>query len=232
MIPVTDENDLLLAVAHELMNPLTIVNLQVGLMKRQMALHQTLKSENLLSQLKMFERQICKINAFLNRITDFAILKNGSGVFKMEATDLAPLVKKIIEDVEVIEPRARIELQITDAAQNSLQGYWDRLWLEQAIRNLVDNGLKHGEGRGLKIILHRNENQVEIRVIDQGPGIPPDWINQIFEWGARAPKGVSKPGMGIGLYLVKQIIMIHKGDVKVHSVLGRGAEFVVTLPVN
>jgi two-component system phosphate regulon sensor histidine kinase PhoR len=106
--------------------------------------------------------------------------------------------------------------------------------LEQVLANLVDNAIKYGHEQGVVSIGGRKAeaNQIEIFVQDDGPGIPPESLDRVFERFYRVDKARSREqgGTGLGLSIVKHIVQNHGGKVWVKSELGKGATFFFTLP--
>ena len=106
--------------------------------------------------------------------------------------------------------------------------------LEQVLANLVDNAIKYGRAQGRITVggKRRNDGKMEIFVQDDGPGIPTEALDRIFERFYRVDKARSREqgGTGLGLSIVKHIVQAHGGEVWVKSELGKGATFFFTLP--
>ena len=104
--------------------------------------------------------------------------------------------------------------------------------MQQCLANLVDNALKYTPSGGrVEVEAERVENQVVLRVRDNGMGIPLVEQGRIWERLYRGDKSRHEKGLGLGLSLVKAIVQAHQGQAEVHSEPGKGAEFVVRLPV-
>jgi signal transduction histidine kinase len=120
-----------------------------------------------------------------------------------------------------------------DIAAPGLTGWWDRQALEQIVHNLLSNALKFGEGRPIAILVERPDadGALRISVRDGGLGIPLADRERIFLGRVstrRASQGRSR-GLGLGLWLVRELAQAHEGDVAVESQPGRGSTFIVTL---
>jgi two-component system phosphate regulon sensor histidine kinase PhoR len=106
--------------------------------------------------------------------------------------------------------------------------------LRQVLSNLVDNAIKYGrtEGRAVVAAQARADRMVEIRIRDDGPGIPPEAQTRIFERFFRVDKARSREqgGTGLGLAIVKHVVQAHGGEVSVESAPGEGTTFCFTLP--
>jgi signal transduction histidine kinase len=103
--------------------------------------------------------------------------------------------------------------------------------MEQVVSNLISNAIKYGEGRPIKVELHRDDDVVTLRVLDHGLGIASEDLDRIFEPFERAASAHRSQSLGLGLYIVRQIVESHAGTIRVESELGQGASFVVTLPL-
>ena len=106
--------------------------------------------------------------------------------------------------------------------------------LEQVFWNLIDNAIKYGRVNGTVLIGAREKgNNVEVWVTDDGPGIPPEAKDRVFERFYRVDKARSREqgGTGLGLAIVKHVVQCHGGEVRVENEPGKGASFHFTLPV-
>jgi signal transduction histidine kinase len=112
---------------------------------------------------------------------------------------------------------------------SSLETDADRVRLRQALDNLIDNALAHGDGAPVRVQATRSGDSLRIAVSDAGPGIPADELGRIFELGARLSNEV--PGSGIGLALARSIVLAHGGALEVMSTPGVGSTFTIALPL-
>jgi signal transduction histidine kinase len=116
-----------------------------------------------------------------------------------------------------------------EAAPN-LVGAWDRLRVEQVLTNLLANAIKYGAGKPIDVIVRADGRDAEVAVIDGGPGIPEEDLQRIFGRFERASSMRNYGGLGLGLYVARQIIEAHGGSVSARNLPKRGARFVVRLP--
>jgi signal transduction histidine kinase len=110
-----------------------------------------------------------------------------------------------------------------------VSGAWDRGRLDQVITNLLSNAVKYGVGRPVEVVLAGNGDRASLAVRDHGLGISPPDQQRVFERFERAAS-VNYGGMGLGLWIAKQIVDAHGGAISVESKLGEGALFTVELP--
>jgi len=109
--------------------------------------------------------------------------------------------------------------------------YWDRSRIEQVVVNLLSNALKYAPGKPVRIGAEMGKNRVVLKVQYHGPGIAQENQCKIFDRFERAPSTRNIGGRGLGLYIVKQIVLGHAGDIRVESEEGAGTTFIVTLPI-
>jgi signal transduction histidine kinase len=112
-----------------------------------------------------------------------------------------------------------------------LTGRWDRLRLEQVVTNLLSNALKYGPGKPIQVRLEAAGELARLTVRDEGIGIEPECLSRIFEKFERAVSGRHYGGLGLGLYITRQIVSALGGRVAVESRPQQGAVFTVELPL-
>lgn len=97
--------------------------------------------------------------------------------------------------------------------------------------NLISNAFKYGEGKPVEVILKCDQEAFTLEVRDQGRGIPEDFKNRIFERFERVGDAKQISGLGLGLFIVKELVEAHQGSIWVESELGKGSSFFVKFPV-
>ncbi|HEX6483989.1 MAG TPA: PAS domain-containing sensor histidine kinase, partial [Ktedonobacteraceae bacterium] len=212
--------------SHELRNPLTILKLQTTLLHRQLA-KQGLQA----SALASMETQLNKITRLVEELLDVSKIQAGRLEYLQERVDLDALLREIADTMQQTHPSHRILLQGT--VQASLLGDRDRLG--QVFTNLLSNAIKYSpEAQTVEIDLSASPEMVTICVRDHGLGIPREQREKIFErfYRASGPKQRAIPGLGMGLYIVAEIVQRHGGTITVDSEVGKGSSFTVTFPRN
>ena len=124
--------------------------------------------------------------------------------------------------------RAQSPLQLSTPAP--VVGRWDRLRIEQVVTNLITNAIKFGAGKPIELAVSEANDQATISVADHGIGVAPQDIERIFKRYEQAISSREYGGMGLGLYIVRQIVGAHGGTIRVASRLGEGSTFIVDLP--
>ncbi len=164
-------------------------------------------------------------------LLDLARLDSGIADMRRETISLAPLLEGLIIQFTPQAQAAQVTLDVHLMPLPPVIGDPDRL--SQAVANILDNAIKFSPAGG-KVYLSAvsKGKEVEIAIVDEGPGIPPEDIPRIFEGFFRTPnaKRVEPYGTGLGLPLVKRVVEAYGGRIQVESEPGKGSEFTFTFP--
>lgn len=170
-------------------------------------------------------------NGFARRATTLLdVSRLTSGGLRLERT---PLSLAEVAQAAVLElgPEAeRARCQVTVEADGAVNGHWDRDALEQVAVNLVSNAIKYGAGRPIEVLVASAGSDATLTVRDHGVGISEADRVRIFERFERAVRRGDLPGFGIGLWIARQLVHAHHGEIKVESQPGCGSAFTVRLP--
>ncbi|HEY5937367.1 MAG TPA: HAMP domain-containing sensor histidine kinase, partial [Kofleriaceae bacterium] len=161
----------------------------------------------------------------ISALVDAQVVK-GQLSLELAEVDLARLVNEIVERLRFRIEQAGSEVRVEVPA---LRGNWDRLRIDQVITNLVVNAIKYGAGRPLLIRGTAVDQTVMLEVIDHGIGISPEDADRIFGKFERAVSS-HHGGLGLGLFIARQIVEAHGGTIGLESKLGAGSVFRVSLP--
>ena len=147
---------------------------------------------------------------------------------KRVPTDLGARVPAVVDEMSAASPGRTIELQM----EGDLQGQWDPGRVDQALSNLIYNALQYGDRHTpVRVSLDGTPEAVELRVKNEGPAIPPDLVPLLFEPFTRGtPDDAARPGLGLGLYITKQIVLAHGGDIHVESTDQTGTQVSIVMP--
>jgi len=227
---VRARDDFLALVAHELRTPLTPLLVQVTSM-RTIAQTSTAPVEPawLDRQFEIVDRASMRIAALVEKLVEVSRLTVGQFPIELESTDLAGLVRGVVERGRKHGERAGCDVKVV--ANASVRGRWDRARIEQVIESLVSNACKFGSQRPVEITVTADEEAAHIAVVDHGVGIAAEDQPRIFARFARLADPRHTGGLGLGLWLSRQIVEAHGGRIEVSSEPGKGATFVVTLPL-
>jgi signal transduction histidine kinase len=116
------------------------------------------------------------------------------------------------------------------SGEPSLEGVWDRFRLEQALVNLLTNAMKYGAGKPIEVHLSSEGGKALVSIRDHGIGIAKENQERVFSRFERAVGEGTFTGLGLGLYITRQIVLAHDGVIKVQSELGHGSTFTMELP--
>ena len=220
--------DFVADVSHELRSPLTSIK---GF--AQAMVDGTAKGKE--AQLKaatVIEDESKRMMRLVEDLLEFSRLESGQTKMVKDKVYLKELLQQCYEIFLMRAEEKGVNLKMEIESAPAVTGDIDRL--EQVFSNLLDNALKHTPSGGEVSITTRPPNleSVEISIMDTGQGIPAEQMKHIFERFYRADASAGKAGAGLGLAIARQIVLAHGGDIMAKSRLGKGTEFVVTLPLH
>jgi PAS domain S-box-containing protein len=217
--------------SHELKTPLTSLKLLAELRSRSLARgdYSLFAPDKLHKMIDSDSRQVDRLTRLVEDMLDISRITTGKLAIRRERFDLCQLVRDLVDrNAAQFEAGGNsVHLDLPE----SLQGEWDLFRIEQVIMNLFTNAIRYGEGRPIHIRVEGHGNRATLSVRDQGRGIAAEDRERIFGRFERAVSPHEISGLGLGLYISRQIAELHGGTIRVESVLGQGAEFVVELPM-
>jgi signal transduction histidine kinase len=216
--------------SHELKTPLTSLLGYIDLMQRRAARSSDM-TERDQRALRVIGDQGARLNKLIGALLDLSRIETGQLSIERGLVDLNALTRRLVEDTQPTSDRHAIEFR---GADQPLMLLGDELRLEQVVQNLIQNAIKYSpSGGAITVLVERNGASASLHVTDQGIGIPAPALPQLFRRFYRAPNAEAQhiSGMGIGLYVVKEIVELHGGAVKVVSQEGQGSTFTISLPL-
>lgn len=217
--------------SHELRTPLTPLKLQVqgllaGIRKGTLP---SFKEDRLERMAETCEKAISRLSNLIENLLDVSRINMGRLVLNFEKFDLVNLAQEIIERyrTQILASGSEVNLHTNEP----VEGHFDRLRMEQVLVNLLTNGLKYGKGLPIDITVTIESGVATLEFKDQGLGIEPQHHEKIFQRFERINSSDTLGGMGLGLFITKQIVEAHGGTISVQSTLGHGATFIVKLPL-
>jgi PAS domain S-box-containing protein len=226
----TRARDELIAIAsHELKTPIMTLGLNAELLLRATQGPDVLLPSTR-PRLRTILRQSKRLGRLVQALLDVTQITAGRLALHRETVDLAVVVREAMDRWREALRRSECALDLRVA--EGVQGYWDRRRLEQVIDNLVANAVKFGAGQPVVVEVSGEPGgeRVHLAVRDHGIGISPEDQRRIFERFERAVPTRHYGGFGLGLWVVRNIVQAHGGDVRVSSEPGKGSRFEVTLP--
>jgi len=227
-----ESRDRFLSVAsHELRTPLTTLTMQLQMARRRLdpSSPRPMTQAELARVFEVADRQVSRLARLVDDLLDVSRSEGGKLAFDFQPVNLARLAEEVCGQYAASLEGAgcRLRLQL----DHRVEGRWDPARLEQALSNLLTNAIKYAPGTAVTVTVARHGTCAHLVVRDGGPGIAPEHRERIFERFERCNTDRAIGGLGLGLFLVKQIVAGHGGDVRVDSELGRGTAFTLVLPL-
>lgn len=224
---VRTRDEFLSVASHELKTPVTALQLQLQLLEH----HADVDGLNPRAKGRVGGalRVVDRLNALMDELLDVTRASAGRITLTREPMDLAAAASDVVQRHQELLRRAGCMVTIEGAAR----GTWDRVRVEQVIANLVTNAVKYGAGApiAIRIAADAAAGVATVDVTDGGIGIAQEDHERIFEKFERAVSATNYGGLGLGLYIARQIVGLHGGTIAVTSALGAGARFTVRLPM-
>jgi signal transduction histidine kinase len=216
---------------HELRTPLTSMKLQTQLRKRNLekGSDYSFTTEKLGKMFDFDNKQLSRISRLIDDMLDISRTSSGKISTYMESFDLCFLIHEVVEVNFELFKAAGIEVQIISS--EPVNGSWDKFRIEQVITNLLTNAVRYGAGKPIKISISKEQEQAVIVIEDHGIGIADVNLKRIFQRYERVT-GAPIGGLGLGLYVVSQIVEAHNGLINVKSHLDEGSTFTIKLPLS
>ena len=224
-------DEFLSIVSHELKTPLNLLKIQTQLRKRGIRRGDVaaFSMERLTKMFDADEKQISRITRLIDEMLDISRISSGKLFINLEQFDLSELARDLVKQSAELFGGADCSVE-TDL--QSVVGNWDRFRIEQVLLNLLTNAMRYGAGKPIFIQVDAKSDRARIVIRDQGRGIAKENHEVIFQKFERAAEGKEIHGLGLGLYIVKNIVEAHHGCIQVQSELGQGATFIIDLPIN
>ncbi len=229
---VAERERLISVAAHELRGPICSLRLCIQALRRADAKRASEGKPGSATRLMdIIDREERRLARLIDDLLDMARVRSGQLVLDLEYVDLCGVLQDVTTRMSMEAERAGCTLQVDAAA--SLVGHWDRARLDQVVTNLLGNAIKFGEGRPITISASSSPDGsiARLSVTDNGVGIAPGQQQQIFEPFKRAAGPNRYKGLGLGLYIVRNIVNQLGGSLAVKSAPGLGATFTVELPL-
>jgi signal transduction histidine kinase len=226
---VTMRDDFMSMVSHELRNPLNSVYLQAQLRRKMLSGPTPPDRATMLRMVERDERQIRSMIRLLDDMLDVSRLRTGHLAMDPKPFDLAELGRRVVEVIS--EQAANAGIPVTLEAPDMLPLQGDEFRIEQVINNLLTNALRYGDGKPVAVTVSAGEGRALVSVRDRGMGIAPADQERIFQQFERTEGSAQVPGLGLGLYIARQIVEAHRGRLEVVSEVGKGSEFILYLPL-
>ncbi len=214
-------DEFLSVASHELKTPLTALKLQLDLCARA-------QGGDASTWLAAAQRSSRRLEKLVTQLLDVTRIRAGRFSLERRDASLSEIVAAVLDRFGPELERTATALEL--AVAPGVTGRWDPDRLDQVVTNLVSNALKYAPGKPLTVRVEATPDRAVLTVQDRGPGIARESHDAIFERFERAGGERGAGGLGLGLFIVRQITIAHGGDVRVTSAPGEGAAFTVELP--
>ncbi len=224
------KSEFLANMSHELRTPLhgILSFASFGIKKYASA-----KPEKLLDYFSRIKQSGSILLELLNDLLDLAKLESRRATFTLEPTDPATLVKAVAGEMDILLSERNLKLR-HETSELDEQVTLDADKIKQVLRNLLDNAIKFSPvGGTIDVGVNRVQNSVRVSVSDQGPGIPPDELEAVFDKFVQSSKTkTGAGGTGLGLAICREIIVAHQGRIWAENRPGGGAVFSLEIPLS
>jgi PAS domain S-box-containing protein len=210
--------------SHELKTPLTVLQLQLDALRDRISTD----DRTTLAKLERSHRAGVRLAELVEALLDVSRIATGRFALRFEQGDAADIVAIAVDRLHEAAAVAGCTLSITT---DPAIGIWDRSRLDQIVTNLVSNAIRYAAGSPISVSVACREGEAVIAVRDRGPGLPEGQLARVFERFQRAASMRHYGGLGLGLYVVRQLTEAHGGSVTAENPAGGGACFIVRLPV-
>ena len=218
---IARESDTVDLLRHELSTPVATAMLYIGIAENYAA---RLAVDPISPALRIVRAEVQRLKNLIETMTE--LQRSGRPVLRPRFIDIGATVRSTVK--RLLTTFAGTESVTIIGPEDTVEGWWDPIAVEQIVTNLLSNALKFGQGRAIRLIVREATGGVSIAVRDQGPGIASADRSRIFNRHEHAPASRGG-GMGLGLWIVRELVMAHGGRVTVQSRKGRGTTFTVLL---
>ena len=224
-------DDFIMVASHELRTPASAILLQTEMLKRFIETTPSVfpQQETSLSIVNNSLRQVDKMIRLFESLLEASRMGEGHLVLDRQPVDLCQLVRETVANFSFSFREAHCDVRLQTDCE--AVGPWDRIRLEQVIANLITNAIKYGAGKPVEILVRTDLKKASLVVRDHGIGISADEQKRLFQRFERSSLVRHYAGLGLGLYITREIVSAHGGLIRVESQKGEGSTFTVELPM-
>ena len=223
------KDEFLATLSHEIRTPLNAILGWSQIMRASM------DPQDIASGLEVIERNARAQSQIIEDLLDMSRIISGKVRLDVQRVDLSAVVQSAVDTARPTAEAKGVRLQSVIDPLHGVAVSGDANRLQQVLWNLISNAIKFTPRNGLvRVVLERVNSHLEISVIDTGEGIKPDFLPYVFDRFRQADASTTRRhgGLGLGLSIVKQLVELHGGSIRVNSAgLGQGTTFIVALPL-
>ena len=221
-------DDFLSIASHELRSPISSLLLLGDLILKRTRAQVPEAPAWLVERLGDLVTQFGRVAALVDNLLDVARISEGRLQLELAQVDAAAVVRAAA--MRHAQDAMRAGSRLAVRADGPVMGRWDRLRIDQIVSNLIQNAIRYGAGKPIEVSLSADEREARLVVCDHGIGIAAEDQKRIFERFERAVSPYMGGGFGLGLWIVRQIVVALGGSIGVKSLPGEGSTFSVVLP--
>lgn len=225
------KNDLISNITHELKTPIATVSVAIEALKSFHAMDDPRRTQEYLD---ISGSELQRLSLLVDKVLRLSMFEKQQVELRMEVFDLGQLAEEVISSMRLQFEKFNATVKL-ECSEDELRIKADRMHITSVIFNLLDNALKYSkENPAITVSINRNSNLIELKVSDNGIGIPAAYRHKVFEKFFRVPGGDTHnvKGYGLGLSYVSYVVERHKGRIEVESTPGKGSQFIIQLPQN
>ncbi|WP_024620076.1 sensor histidine kinase [Metaclostridioides mangenotii] len=219
-------------IVHELITPINLIYSSLQVIEKNGS--DLLESDQAIRRnINIMKLNTTRVLKLVENIIDFTKLETGYNDFNPETANIVSFIETTCLSIVEFASEKQIEL-IFESETAELFLSFDKDKIERILLNLLSNSIKYNKENGIiKINLSTKEDYFNIKLIDNGIGIPKDKIEKVFDRYEKVNRvGIGRPrGSGIGLALVKSMVNMHNGKISLKSEVDVGTEFIISLPI-
>ena len=214
-------------ISHEFRTPLTLIQVALDKMNQVKVI-----PKEMVSSVRMMDKSARRMSRLVNQLLEFRKMQEKKPVLSLEEADVIAFLHEIYLNFKEVAESKRMDFRFLPSVP-SYKMFLDKEKLDKIVYNLLSNAFKYTPSGGkvdFSVQVDETIHQLVIRVVDTGVGIPKEKREQLFKHYMQ--NSLSGDSMGIGLYLVHELVQVHKGTVVYEECRGGGSVFIVTLPAD
>lgn len=218
--------------SHEMRTPLAVVWGNIELLKRDEK-ERKMTEQQRMKIFESIERNYKRIDNLTTEVFDVSRIRRGMFELKLKKVDLRVLIKNVVVDMKKYADKTGMGIEVIDDTQNEAKFVEiDANRIDQVLRNLIENAIKFTEKGDIIVTLKDNPKEYVIAIKDQGVGIETERLKEIFDqFKYKKSSDPRKEGLGLGLFISKTIVDLHRGEIWVESKgIGKGSIFYFSIP--
>ncbi|MCR6719681.1 MAG: HAMP domain-containing histidine kinase [Chitinophagaceae bacterium] len=222
------KTDLINNITHELKTPIATVGVAIEALKNFNAIQDPARTREYLD---ISQQELQRLGLLVDKVLKLSMFEKNELELQSQLFDLGDLVTEVVASLRL--QLEKYQGRITLEKQGDLNMYGDRLHMQSVVFNLLDNALKYSKGNAaIQVQLKQTDDGIQMKITDNGIGIPEAYQHKVFEKFFRVPAGDTHnaKGHGLGLSYVAQVVQQHGGTIHLDSHVGLGSTFTINLP--